>query len=678
MPRLDRVLPDALSAMQVLVASVLATAGCGGESAEPAVAPPRQRWSHRGGDAEQAMRRAAALQADVRGAGDDRAQSLARFDALEACARSGAAPSGQLRPQPGDPWQNEALLLAAAPGGGSVEDWRKLLQGAEDREDPVAAAWCRANLGFAMLSSASSLEGPDGLRTVEKACEEFAASPGVAVAALDEAACHAYRARFLPADRRREALDAAERALGRLRADAASVCASPGSFLGMQPVGRRIAYVIDVSDSMKPSMDAVRAAVRASVCSLPPGSAWAIVAFNDRAIPMAAEDGAASDRGMVPVVHNGAPAVGAADAWLSGLVPEGESVGVFDAISSALELAPSSVIVLTDRLPRDGADAKRLAGKVDDSGVPVMMMVTDVARERKANVDVANVMGAAQSIAGTRGALVLVDGSVADLAGSGADAGWSGVDLVEQLGRAGRWTPELERQRALVRAQLVLQDAAAAAIASGVGAGDLSGSTEANKAFEALGGARPSATGADRAPGGVTDWQGESLRAALANALGSTEADGDFAEIARAVKDALDRVPRESDPARHDALRELCARAHLLSALCASPRGAPAPFAAARDRAHADGVLEGTWSGMLLQAPGGWIARRRAAACAGTGPDSATRLAELAAVLRASGSSAEATDASVLGHLYRLPPSDADVLARAARRAEQPGSGTNP
>lgn len=681
MGNFDRALPDAPSALKALVACALAVTACDGVAEPGTVEPRRERWSHRAEDRGGAPRRAAALQADIGGARGARAEAIARFDALEACAQEGTVPSGQLASEKGDPWQNDALRLIAGRSGGSVDEWKALVRSAEEREDPVASAWCRANLGFAMLSSAPSLEGPAGLAVLDAACREFNLAPGVPAAALDEAACLAFRARFVPVQERKGVLDSAERALDRLRADVATVSMVPGSFLGLHPIGHRIAFVIDASESMKPSMGRLRKAVRASVCSLPTGSAWAIIAFKESALPMRVTDGAASEEGMVPVRGEAGPAIGPASDWLEGIVASGDPDGMFDAVGAALDLKPSVVFVLTDSLPNDGQPAREVAARIDASGVPVFMVVTDVERPSRAGSDVAAGGSAARAIAGVRGAFVPIGKALDKLPEVAEPDGttWSGREVIEELRGSGRWTPSLERQRALIKAQIVLMRATEAAIADSGGATGLEASAEAQDALKSLEGASGAAKGVSGAVARSLDWQGESVLAALSNAVGEPGAGSAFEAVADVVKAELDRVARESDPARHEALREHCARAHLLSALCDARGGASAPFARSIAAARGHGVLDGTWSGMLLRAGGGGLfARSRAASCAEAGPEPATRLAEVAAVRCASGSSDEPVDAATLGHLYRLPTPDADVMVRAARRATRPGQGTNP
>lgn len=681
MARLDRALPDAQSALKALVICALAVTACDRESERGTVEPRRERWSHRAGDRGDAPRRAAALQADIGGARGARAVAIARYDALEACAQEGTVPSSALVSGEGDPWQNDALRLIAGRPGGSVDGWKALVRSAEEREDPVATAWCRANLGYAMLSSAPSLEGPEGLAVLDEACKEFSSAPGVPSAALDEAACLAFRARFVPAEARKGVLDSADRALDRLRVDVATVSTMPGSFLGLHPIGHRIAFVIDASLSMKPSMERLRKAVHASVCSLPTGSAWAIIAFNESALPMRVAGSAALEQGMVPVRSDPGPAIGPASEWLEGIVASGDPDGMFDAINAALDLTPSVVFVLTDGLPQDGQPAQQVAARVDASGVPVFMVVTDIERASQAGKVIASGSSTARSIAGARGAFVQIReavGKLPEVAEPGSDM-WSGKELIEELRDSGRWTPSLERQRALIEAQIVLMRATEAAIADSGGATGLEASTEAQNALKSLKGTSSAVKGASGAVARSSDWQGESLLAALSNAVGEPGAGSAFEAIAGVVKAELDRVPRDSEAGRHEALREHCARAHLLSALCDTRGGASAPFERAIAAARGHGVLDGTWSGMLLRAGGGGLfARTRAVSCAEGGPEPATRLAEVAAVRCASGSSDETVDAATLGHLYRLPTPDADVMVRAARRATRPGQGTNP
>jgi hypothetical protein len=681
MTPLDRGLRDAKSIIGPFVFCSLVALGCDGGSGESALEPRRERWSHRADDRGGAPRRAAALQADIGGAKGERAVAIARYDALEACALEGTAPSSELVSEQGDPWQNDALRLMAGRSGGSVPEWQALVRAAEDREDSVALAWCRANLGFAILASAPSLEGPAGLKILDDACQEFALAHGVPAAALDEAACHAFRARFVPPDARKRALEMADRALDRLRIDVAAVSAMPGSFLGLQPIGHRIAFVIDASESMKPSMGRLREAVRASVCSLPAGSAWSIIAFSGGSLPMEVPEGSASEAGMVPVRDDGGPSIGPASDWLEGLVAAGDADGMFQAVSEALDSKPSVVFVLTDGLPPAGPPSLNLAKRVEASGVPVFLVVTDIERQERAGNDVEGGSSIARSIAGTKGAFVPIRGALSKLP-EAADPGgtaWSGRELLDELKRSGRWTPRLERQRALIKAQIVLMRATDAAIADSGGATDLDSSAEAQDAFKSLASASSAGSGSAASGAPLQDWQGRSVLSALSNAIGNADAGAGFEGIADSIKAELDRVKRDTDTARHESLREFCARAHLLSALCATQGGASDPFERALAAARGHGVVDGTWSGMLLSVGGGELfARSRALSCADAGPESATRVAEVAAVLAASGSSDGTMDDITLGRLYCLPTPDADVFVRAARRATRSDQGANP
>lgn len=579
-----------------------------------------------------------------------------RTRALRSAAIAGTPADAALDPvREGDAWPISAYGLLATEG--DARAWRSLRESLASSGNLSAADAAAVNEAVAMLAPLRSgpvLAGADAMRVLGDAAELLDEHGSVPEAALDLAAVNLMLARLEPtAEQRIARLRAADAALARLSTDAILRPLSPGELLGAAPVGARVVYVIDCSASMRgASLNAIREALVRSIDGLPVGSRFGVIAFTDAAMAMPSREGSVAE--PLLEVRVGVPPSQAIRSWLDGWSALGDGQGAVAALALATDWAPDTLFLVTDGPIEDpGGETMAIADRLAGKGTTVRASVVSAQRMLDAGVPLAELQGVPARLA-------RAVGQEPQLFREAPEALRSGVTVEQALRSRGSWSPALERQSAIIRAERELM---AAADPTGGSPPSALESTGARQVLDAL---QRSLDGSSATalpePLGVDAWlPGERADDADALLLVGALRSGLGEDGSPAMRDAADlfaaRAEASAGPAR-SYWNERCARALLLAAL-----GTPATRDAVRRHAESIGVLDGTWSGALLKSMDGGLAMVRAGRMAERLDDPVAVAEHRAIAAAVDGGRMADADRVWLG---RLPAAESDVLLRAA------------
>ena len=529
-----------------------------------------------------------------------------QFNARRACVFAAHELPTVLRAGDQSPWRAQALTQSvdlACHTGTPIDSIRALLADTAIVADPFAVGVLRNNLGCALLSQGLTVDAVDPA-IIESALAEFEGVCQVPEAPLNEAACHLWLARLRPLEADAH-IRLAQAALDRLDADELSCPMRAGQFLGVVGTGKRLAFVLDSSQSMAGlPLDGLKSAAKQSIHQLLPSSAFMVSFFGDDAAVMPIPGGANIDDGML-IRGSFSPerdaSVVACEEWITRHNPGGDTYPL-NALRAAAATKPTQVFLFTDGMIDDETgEVARMADEFAAMHARIDVIILANEKLTKAGWSVEDIVRVPRYLASRTGGVVRLIGE-AGSTGNVSSAWLSGFSIRNAAERDGMWTPAVARQYAVLVASLNLWKHTL----------DPSWKlpqTTAEGCTSALNSLVPDPVTSDAGPG-RQDWQLLMIEGAARCSLGDPSAWQSFDEAAVALAALALSAAEIGESATEDHYSELCARAVLLSALAKPERFQAASANDALKRLELLHIKHGCWSAQLLESVNSWFPSR--------------------------------------------------------------------